>query len=152
MTVVAPRAGVLNALAGQEGTFDLDKMHVADGLDRGVAHRPLDSLGRLANLCVPADLLGQKVACMSDADAKSLLAGVLGNALGAGASREHGYVGRQHALRAARHDECDAGLDLARSHLETWGKGVTQCGDGIFAGEVVHPAIAFGLAQHRENG
>ena len=126
-------------------------MHVGDGLDGRVAHRRLDSLRRLANLRVPADLLRQEVAGLRNADAQALLAGVLADALGARASREHGYVRRQHALRAARHDERDSGLDLARSELEMRRKRVAQRGHSIFAGEVVDPAIAFGLAEHREN-
>jgi hypothetical protein len=43
-------------------------------------------------------------------------------------------------------------LSTARSELEMRRERVAQCGDGVFTGEVVHPAVAFGLAQHRENG
>jgi hypothetical protein len=127
-------------------------MHVADGVDACVAHRRLDSLGRFFDLPFTANLLRQKVPGMRDAHAQSLLAGVPSDALGTRTSREYCYVRRQHPLRPARHDEGDSGLDLARSQLETRGKGVAQCGDGVFAGEVIDPAIAFGLAQHSENG
>ena len=123
-------------------------MHVGDGVDAGVAHRRLNGLCRLLNLRVPADLLRQEVAGMRDADAESLLA----DALEVGASREHGDVRGQHSLGAAGHDERYSGLDLTRSELEMGRKSVTQCGDGVFAREVIDPAIAFGLAQHRENG
>ena len=54
--------------------FDLDEMHVARRLDAGLAHRRLDSPDRLVDLRVAADLLGQKVAGVGDADAEALLA------------------------------------------------------------------------------
>ena len=127
-------------------------MHVAGALDRCVAHRYLDGLGRFFDLRVAANLFRQKVAGMRDADAQSLLAGFLAGALGTAASRENGYVRRQHALCAARHHERNAGLDFARSELEMRREGVAQGGDGVFAGEVIDPAIPFGLAQHRQNG
>ena len=127
-------------------------MHIVDRIDAGVAHRHLDSLGCLVNLRVTADLLGQKVAAMGDANAQSLLAGVLAVVLDVRAPREHRDVRRQDAFRAAGHDERYAGFDLARRELETRSESVAQCGDGVFAGEVIDPAIPFGLAQHRENG
>jgi hypothetical protein len=127
-------------------------MHVADGLDRGGAHRRLGSLGRFIDLHVAANLLRQKIAGMRDADTEALLARGLAEALGTTASREDGYVLRQHAFCAARHDECNSGLDFTRSELEMRRQRVTQCSDGVFAGEVIDPAIAFGLAQHRDNG
>src|SRR6185437_6159600 len=122
--------------------FDLDKMHVADGLDSGDAHRRFDSVHRLFDLRVAANLLRQKVARMCDADAEALLARSLAEALGARTPREDGDVWRQHALRAARHDERNPRLDLARSELEARRKSITQYGDGIFAGKVVDAAIA----------
>ncbi len=72
--VVAARGGFLHALAGQQWAFDLDEMHVADGVDAGVAHRRLDSSSRLVDLCVPADLFRQEVPGVGDADAEALLA------------------------------------------------------------------------------
>jgi hypothetical protein len=127
-------------------------MHIAHGLDRCVAHRRFDGLGRFFDLRVAANLLRQKVASMRDADAETLLAGIRADALGAAASREHRNVRREHPLCAAGHHERDAGLNLARSELEMRRECVAQGGDGVFASEVVDPAIAFGLAQHCENG
>ena len=149
---LAARAGLLDALAGQQGAFDLDEMHIAHVVDAGVAHRSLDSSYSLVDLRVPTDLLRQEVASLRNADAEALLARALAGALGPRASREHCDMRRQHALRAARHDERDSGLDLARSELHMRRKRVAQRGDGVFASKVVHPAVAFGLAQHRENG
>ena len=126
-------------------------MHIADGVDAGVAHRRFDRLHRLGDLGVPPDLLWQKIAGMGDANAEALLARALVGAFGGPAAREYRHVRRQHSLRAARHDECDTAFDRARSELEMRRERVAQCGDSVFAGEVVHPAVAFGLAQDREN-
>jgi hypothetical protein len=63
-------------------------MHIADGVDAGVAHRRFDRLYRLGDLGVPPDLLWQKIAGMGDANAEALLARALVSALGGPAARE----------------------------------------------------------------
>ena len=75
MTVVLPRASAswTRSLVSKRA-FDLNEVHVANGVDPGVAHRGLDRLHRLADLRVAADLLGQKVAGVGDADAQARLA------------------------------------------------------------------------------
>ena len=126
-------------------------MHIAYGVDPGLAHRRCDRARRLADLGVPADLLGQEVAGMGDADAQSRLARAVVRDLGTAAAREHGHVRREHPLRAARHDERDSAFNRPRGERQVGRQGIAQSGDSVLPGEIVHPAIALGLPQHREN-
>jgi hypothetical protein len=127
-------------------------MHGAHGVDAGVAHRHPDRFHRLVDLGVPADLLGQEVAGMGDADAQALVARAPAGGLADRRARENRHVRRQHPFRAARHDERDPALDRARRELEMRRQRIAQCGDRILPGEVVHPTVALGLAEHCENG
>jgi hypothetical protein len=42
-------------------------------------------------------------------------------------------------------------LDLSRADPEIRRKRLAQGGDSIFTREIIYPAVAFGLAQHRDN-
>ena len=58
----------------------------------------------------------------------------------------------EHPLGTARHDEGDFFLDSARGDIEMRRECIAQRGYRIFAGEIVDPAIALGLAEHGKNG
>ena len=64
----------LDALAGQQRTLDLHEMHVARIVDAGVAHGQMHRVDGLFDLRLAADLLGQEVAGVRDADAQPLAA------------------------------------------------------------------------------
>jgi hypothetical protein len=88
---------------------------------------------------------------MGDADAEALLARAVAG-VDPSFARKHGHVRREHALRATRHHERDSALDRARRERQMRRERVAQGGDREFPGEIVHPAVALGLPQHRENG
>jgi hypothetical protein len=88
---------------------------------------------------------------MGDADAQPLVARSAVRSLSAQAAREHGKVRTEDPFGTPGHDEGNLVFDRARGEAQIRRQRIAQDRHSIFAGEIVDPAVALGLAEHRQD-
>ena len=106
---------------------------------------------RLLDLDYAADFFGEEIAGVGNADAQALASGADvrgGRNRGAG---EHGEVRRKHPFGTAGHDQCDFVFHRSRREFQMLRKSLAQGRHRIFAGKIVHPAVALSLAEYGQD-
>ena len=135
------RLRLANGIDGEQRGLGLDVVHVAGIVDASVAHRGLNRLRDLLDHRRPADILGQELRAQCSSDRQARFRGGAGPHV----AGEHRRVRGDDAVAAARPHHGDRGdlrVAALAVPLQRPAKGLV----GQNSREVVHAAIAFGLA------
>ena len=137
-----------HALRGEQRTFDLHEVNVGCLLNARIRHCGGNGFRRFFDLHAASQRFRQKLGGVCNTDREPLLRACRFVRV---VAREHGDMRREYALRAARHDKGYAPLDVGRSESEPLPQTSGQRHGRVFAREVVDTAVAFGLAQDRDD-
>ena len=145
VAVVAPRASASATRSSVSSGHLICTKWTSRGVDdAGVLHRRLDGAGDEIDLFEPAEMFeGQG----GGARAAERQRAAFGRALDI-APFEHDDMGRKRAFGAARHDDADR-LRLGGRQMAL--QQVLQRAAGEAAGEIIDAAVAFGLAEDRDD-